>query len=300
MLLQSLLALAAGGEADHAAMVTLTTQLAEITVSCDRLMETMLRTCDHRAQVQHLQDVHISSALAMALRKLNGSYAKRTAELKEARTTVDQLKAELEEAWNVAEDMAQEMDDLDNFHSGFSSGEDEGDGEGEGDGDGDGDTTGALRKPGEEDTLNESVRFAKVVPILGTAVASKATLTHLPEETGAGPSTIPLPGSPAPEKDDRTSRVFAAKKRSSRTSKASLRMPKSSTAPSSADRASVFSKRSRSKSIRGVEPAVPPIPVDSFLEMATRPTTPAHPDDGQAATPPVPQLPNMSEPGAYS
>ncbi|THH22130.1 hypothetical protein EUX98_g8247 [Antrodiella citrinella] len=289
MLLQSLMALAANGDADsNTAMVNLTTQLAEITVSCDRLMENMLRTCDQRAQIQHLQDIHVSSALAMALRKLNGSYAKRTAELKEARTQIEQLKAELEEAWNVAEDMAQEMDDLDNFHSGFSSGGDDGE-----------DMTSANGlKAGEDDTLNDvSVRMARVVPILGTAVASKATLTNLIDEPVPVPAPEPTPGPSAPstpgitssEKDmDRTSRVFAARKRSSRTSKASLRIPKSATTPP-ADRTSVFSKRSRSKSLRGGEPAVPPIPVDSFLEMAeTRPTSPAQ---SAHAMPPVPQLP---------
>lgn len=275
------MALAAGGEADGNAMVGLTTQLAEITVSCDRLMESMLRTSDQQAQIQHLQDVHISSALAMALRKLNGSYAKRTSELKEARTQIDQLKAELEEAWNVAEDMAQEMDDLDNFHSGFSSG---------GDDDGDDTTSGSgLLKPGEDDTLNDaSVRMARVVPILGTAIASKATLTKLADE--AGPSTPVLP---LPEKDmDRTSRVFAAKKRSSRTSKASLRIPKTPTGVPTADRNSVLSRRSRSKSLRGRSPAVPALPVDSFLEMVeTRPGSPAQ---GAHPTPPVPQLPTAS------
>ncbi|TCD67384.1 hypothetical protein EIP91_012419 [Steccherinum ochraceum] len=286
MLLQSLLALAAGGESDNAALVTLTTQLADITVACDRLMETMLRIADQRAQILHLQDVHISSALAMALRKLNGSYAKRTGELKEARAQIDQLKAELEEAWNVAEDMAQEMDDLDNFHSGFSSG---------GEGDADDTASELLKASGDETLMDASVRMARVVPILGHAVASKATLTNLGEEPG--PSTFPLPASPGPDKEmDRTTRVSAAKKRSSRTSKASLRIPKTPTGTGpTADRASVFSKRSRSKSLRGVEPPVPSVPIDSFLEMSeTRPTSPAH-IDGQQPAPPVPHLPTSSD-----
>ena len=286
MLLQSFMALAAGGELDCVAMVNLTTQLAEITVSCDRLMETMLRTADQRAQIQHLQDVHISSALAMALRKLNGSYAKRTAELKEARAHIEQLKAELEDAWNIADDLAREMDDLDNFHSGFSSGEE-----------GDDTASGPMRA--EDDTLNDaSVRMARVVPILGTAVASKATLTNLAEDVSRPP---PSAGLPTPDRDmDRTSRVSAARKRSSRTSKASLRIPKNQTGTQAADRTSVYSKRSRSKSLKGQEPAVPSLPVDSFLEMAeTRPTSPAQTDIRQStSTPPVPHLPAAaSNPG---
>ena len=94
MLLQSLIALSAS-ECDGPALVNLTTQLANITCSCDRLMEEMLRISDQRSQVQRLQDVHDASALAMALRKLNGSYAKRTAELQKARSEVEALRAEL-------------------------------------------------------------------------------------------------------------------------------------------------------------------------------------------------------------
>ncbi|KAH8104083.1 hypothetical protein BXZ70DRAFT_1005632 [Cristinia sonorae] len=290
MLLQSLLAVAGSGDADPTAMINLTTQLAEITVSCDRLMETMVSIADQRAQIQHLQDVHISSALAMALRKLNGSYAKRTVELKESRAHIEQLKAELEEAWNVAEDMAQEMDDLDNFHSGFSSGAEE-------------DTT--MLK-GDDETMNDlSVRLAKVSRITGTAVVSKAILTNLGDAPGSGtenaepaePESAPLPpstpASPALDRDtDRMSRVFAARKRSTRRSKASLRIPKSTTSPPTADRASVMSRRSRSKSLRSIkngESFPPPVPVvvDSFLEMSeTRPGSPV-----QETTPPVPQLP---------
>ncbi|KAL4249931.1 hypothetical protein ABKN59_002062 [Abortiporus biennis] len=268
MLLQSLMALASG-DGDSAALVSLTSQLAEITVTCDRLMENMLRISDQRAQIRTLQDVHVASALAMALRKLNGSYAKRTTELREARGQIEQLKQELEEAWHVAEDMAQEMDDLDNFHSGFSSDDDDDD-------------------EGDPILNDESVRLAEVINITGRAVASKATLHNLPKEV------------------DRMSRVSAAKKRSSRASKASLRIPKSSS-PAQERPSSVFSRRSRSKSLRSRtadEPdiVVPPMPAvhldkpgsskeDSFLEMSeTRPGSPSTPDSAQH--PPVPHLPS--------
>ena len=63
-----------------------------------------------------------------------------------------------------------------------------------------------------------SVHSARVVGIVGHAVATKATL--VPAGAGAPPHLRP---------GDRTSRVSAAKKRSSRASKASLRIPKTPT-----------------------------------------------------------------------
>lgn len=256
-MLQSLVALSAG-DGDPVALANLTTQLADVTVSCDRLMENMGRIADQRAQIQKVQDVHVASALAMALRKLNGSYAKRTTELREARAQIDQYRAELEEAWRVAEDIAQEMDDLDNFHSGFSSDEDGG------------------MSPHPHD---ESIRLAEVMNITGTAVATKATLTNLLTE-------------PSHKQEfDRSSRVSAARRRSTRASKASLRIPKSPAGGATphhnfSDRASVMSRRSRkslrSRSVEDLNvPPVPPIRVD----IPTRAATPTPMSPHRAPTP---------------
>ena len=277
MLLQSLVALSAG-ECDSAALASLTTQLADVTASCDGLMLEVLRAVDQRAQIQRIQEVHISSALAMALRKLNASYAKRTSELRETREQAEHLKAELEEAWKVAEDMAQEMDDLDNFHSGFSS---------------------ESEPDGSEDLtrMDESVRLAEVIGVTGKAVAMKATLTRLHAERNRERERS--------DAENHSLRVSAARKRSIRASKASLRLPKSakdSLPPSPGDRSSVSSRisRSRSKSVRrrsthdsNVPSSYkPPMPLvladavsarkspkdDSFLELTeTRPVTPASP-----------------------
>lgn len=258
MLLQSLIALSAS-DGHSAALANLTTQLADITVSCDRLMENLGRIADQRAQIQKVQDVHVASALAMALRKLNGSYAKRTTELREARAQCDQLKLELEEAWRVAQEMAQEMDDLDNFHSGFSDSDEDGAGD-----------------PSHHD---ESVRLAEVMNITGTAVATKATLTNLLTDG-------------RPREFDRTSRVSAARRRSSRTSKASLRIPRSPsgaatpTAHGHTDRASLFSRRSRkslrSRSVEDI--AVPPVPT-LHVAVPTRAATPTPLSPNRPSTP---------------
>lgn len=268
-LLQSILALA-GGEGDITALATLTTQLADITAACDKYMQELLRVADHKSQIQHVQDTHVSSALAMALRKLNASYAKRTTELRQSREQIDQLKGELEEAWKVAEDMAQEMDDLDNFQTGFSEDEDIDD----------------------DPHIDDSVRLAEVIGITGTAVAMKAKLTRLQTDTNK-------------EREDgdhvRQRKVSAARKRSSRASKASLRIPKTPRKGAvTPDHVSSVSKVSAGS---GHPPSVntntPPLPAintdvsgpsktpkpDSFLEMApTRPVTPTTPE----APPPIP------------
>ncbi|KAF7797192.1 hypothetical protein EIP86_008384 [Pleurotus ostreatoroseus] len=247
MLLQSLLALASNEDCDCAVLCNLTTQLADITSTCDRLMMDLLRVTDQKAQIHRIQDVHVSSALAMALRKLNASYAKRTTELKEARDRADQLKAELEEAWAVAQEMAEEMDELENFHSGFSSEEDDGD---------------------EDRRMDDSIRLAEVIGITGRAVATKATLTQL--EAARNREREYQSG--------RSSRVSAARKRSSLASKASLRLPKSSKS-SVADVTSLSSRLSTRRSLhrRPSEAAssssqsIPPVvPVDPRIQAAPR------------------------------
>lgn len=277
MLLQSLNALSfthSSDTADAEALANLTTQLAEVTVSCDRLMETLLTISDQRAQIQRLQDVHIASALAMALRKLNASYGRRAAELKKAQAKIVELQAELEEAWQVAEEMAQEMDDLDNFD--FGSFDDE-------------------EPPvvvGDRFT-ETSMEVTHIAGVSGTALGMKATCTSVP-----GDQT---------QVADRASRVSAARKRSTRASKASLRLPKTSS-DAAVDQSLMAARRSRSRSrskiIRrpsantGSNVQVPAIQIegpacrsDSFLEMAeTRPPTPTPTlSHTQEAPPPLPQ-----------
>ena len=270
MLLQSLVALSQS-ENDGDALYSLTAQLAELTASCDRHLETLVHVADQKAQIQRVQDLHVASALAMALRKLNASYAKRSDELKTTRARLAELEAELEEAWNMAQDMAQEMDDLDNFALGFDD-EDDPDAEG---GTPDVELADEDEPPmsaldadvyGDADRASNlgSVHSARVVGVVGHAVATKATL---------------VPASAA----DRASRVSAAKKRSSRASKASLRIARTPTQGSAhsragserrarPDRSSVYSiharRRSRSKSLRRAErggeaaaDAVPDVPV---------------------------------------
>ena len=306
MLLQSLAALSQSQpDGDGEALYNLTSQLAELTASCDRLLETLMRVADQKAQIAHVRDLHVASALAMALRKLNASYAKRTAELQETRARNDELKAELEEAWNMAQEMAQEMDDLDNFDLSFSDEEYTPDD--------DEPSNSALEAEIYQDMDRmsnvSSMRHAEVIEITGKAVATKAMITNLPS---------------AQNDSDRTSRVFAAKKRSSRASKASLRIPRTPKTPSNGngerpDRTSMYSirsmrsRRSRSKSVLRGERGergegskdVPDVPIirlpepsrsreGSFLELAqTRPGSPAVPASEEP--PPLPPKTDETE-----
>ncbi|CAA7269245.1 unnamed protein product [Cyclocybe aegerita] len=89
----------------------LASQLAETITGCDKHLEELLRINDHIAQINRLIDLHWSSALAIALRKLNGSYSRRVKDVQTAKERITQLEAELEDAWHEAEKMAKELDD---------------------------------------------------------------------------------------------------------------------------------------------------------------------------------------------
>lgn len=112
MLLQALTSSASAATQDPEAVCSLASQLSETTAACDRLMEELLRVADQQAQISKVLDLHWASALAIALRKINKSYEKRVGELRVAQDRVEVLEAELSEAWKEAEDIAQEMDEL--------------------------------------------------------------------------------------------------------------------------------------------------------------------------------------------
>ncbi|PCH44532.1 hypothetical protein WOLCODRAFT_139058 [Wolfiporia cocos MD-104 SS10] len=278
MLLQSINALSysqlTDGSGGGETLANLTAQLAETTAACDRLLETLLSIADQRAQIQRLQDVHVASALAMAVRKMNESYGRRVDELAAAGAQIDELRDELDEAWQIAEEMAQEMDALDNFDLGF------------GDDDVASEFDDVSAVVGDSRT-EHSVQLAEVVGITGKAVAAEARYTSM---VGA---LRPPPVA------DRASRVVAARRRSMRTSKASLRLPRqpseSSVSPRRA-RSRSKSRRRPSMNSRADVPAVPAIRIDtapsqgSFLELAeTRPTSPMSP----AAPAQIPAFPQV-------
>ncbi|KAJ7493259.1 hypothetical protein B0H11DRAFT_2005591 [Mycena galericulata] len=111
-------------EKDAALVAKLTSQLSQTTAECDQLLEDLLQIADQVGQITRLLDVHWASALAVALRKLNSSYGRRTSELLSARDKIATLEAELNDAWQQAENLAREMDEND---AEVASDEDEGD-----------------------------------------------------------------------------------------------------------------------------------------------------------------------------
>ncbi|KAK0199246.1 hypothetical protein DFS33DRAFT_1233755, partial [Desarmillaria ectypa] len=86
--------------------------LKDISVVLDRLAEDLHSIDQQIAQLNSLCDVHSASALAMALRKLNSSFLKEFAQSRALREQLQILEAEKNEAWQHAENMAQDFDNL--------------------------------------------------------------------------------------------------------------------------------------------------------------------------------------------
>ena len=294
-LLQSLNALVCSGPAsteyDTSTLGTLIQQLAEVTSSMDRFTETLLKTSEHRFQLAQVQEKHLSSTLAVALRKLNASYAKRTSDLKQARTRVATLQTELEEAWKVAEGMAEEIDDLDNFKSDYAMEDRLDDGE-----------TEANSVPDDDHTMI-SVVNAQFVPVTGKAVFSKATLVGSPPPDSDGKFLTPLNTNvrrPRSSKGstgdrDRSTRVSAARRRISLISQGANKIRRSNSesdgggGPSMPSTPKNIQKRARSRSKSKDPGSVTPslLSNPSFLELS-RPGTPHLSDE--EVIPPVPAL----------
>lgn len=99
-------------EDGQVANTKLTLQLSETVAECDQIMNDLLHIGDQIRQVQKLIEHHWASALAIALRKLNGSFGRRSEDLKAARERIAQLEAALDEAWGEAERLARDMDKM--------------------------------------------------------------------------------------------------------------------------------------------------------------------------------------------
>ncbi|CDO77439.1 hypothetical protein BN946_scf184857.g46 [Trametes cinnabarina] len=87
-------------------------ELSELNESLDLTAEELYTVTDQLGQLARLRDLHQRSALAMALRKLNNSFLKQVGEVQRLRDLVETLEAEREEAWQEAQEVAQEFDDF--------------------------------------------------------------------------------------------------------------------------------------------------------------------------------------------
>lgn len=94
---------------DAAAVVQLAGELSAVTAVCDQLVEELHYVCDQIAQINRLKEVHLASALATALRKLNTSLARKTEQTRKLELDLGNLYAEYEEAWRKVEDKDREI-----------------------------------------------------------------------------------------------------------------------------------------------------------------------------------------------
>ncbi|KAH0583077.1 hypothetical protein H2248_010967 [Termitomyces sp. 'cryptogamus'] len=112
-------------------------ELSKVTAECDKIMSDLLVINDQLTQISMLTENHLSSALSVALRKLNKSHSKRTFDLLCAEQRISELQADLEDAWREAERLAREMDQIHAQDGLVPLVLDVEGGDGDGDGDGD-------------------------------------------------------------------------------------------------------------------------------------------------------------------
>jgi hypothetical protein len=269
----------------------LLTQLSVTLSNLDLHAQSLLHAVTHRAQLASARDTHRASALAVALRKLNASYARRTRDLDKARAHIAELRDEVYEAWKLAEEQAAKVDKFKVASTTLAANSQEfpnADPE---------ESVADDDNFYEDDTSSNvlhDVSGAEVVDVTGKAVAAQARLTMM--RTDRHPSPRPPPssystrslsspmisGSSTPQRQRTASHASSSRKRSRRKSKASLRpsMPISVRSRSSTrGESGVRNARSKSRSKKGkepvqAEPTVPWIPSElegSFLEMEGRP-----------------------------
>ncbi|TFY57575.1 hypothetical protein EVJ58_g6945 [Rhodofomes roseus] len=113
MLLGTLSSMADGSEpTDPASAMRISEELSEVTDALDSITEELYDVTTQLGQLNHLRDVHSSSALIMALHKLNRSLKKHLTEGQRLREQLGALEAERDEAWRQAQEVAQDFDDL--------------------------------------------------------------------------------------------------------------------------------------------------------------------------------------------
>jgi hypothetical protein len=290
----------------------LLSQLSGTLSNIDSHAQDLLHSAAHRTQLAAARDTHRASALAVALRKLNASYARRTRDLDKARAHIALLRSEVDEAWKVAEEQAAEVDKVRAAAAATSAEPQEqittylGDSVIDDEDTGEDDTSSNALHDSASAVLT-MVSGAEVVDVTGKAIAAQARFTVMQTNHHSGscpppsaygiptPSSLVMSGSDTLQRQSsitsQVSRVSAARKRSRRKSKASLRFPVPISARSRSNvRGEPTLRRARSKSVNAkgkesaqAEPPVPGIPVElegSFLEMEGR----AAGDEGQAGS----------------
>ncbi|KAG6331148.1 hypothetical protein ID866_7940 [Astraeus odoratus] len=262
--------IASSGDGDEDNILgNLISQLATTIASCDAQMSAILHIVDQQTQISSIQQRHWSSALGVALRKLNKTCERQADDLKRALTKIQTLEDELEEAWKEAEAVAVELDAIqaeDVASEGRTESDDSSDGDADEHDDDDDDDAQAL----EDATMTADIGV--VVGVTATAIASKATLlspiSMKYELDKSDSKSIKSTKSAKSAKSSRSkrsisqsrlSRVSAARMRSRTASNASLRLPRNLRTPTS------------SANLPPMPPPMPALPDNlqghSFLDM---------------------------------
>ena len=261
----------------------LLTQLSVTLSNLDFHAQSLLHAASHRAQLAAARDTHRASALAVALRKLNASYARRTRDLDKARAHIAVLRGEAEEAWRVAEEQADKVDKFKAVAMGVAT---------EPHGLSNADPADSVVDDDnlyEDDTSSnalQDISCAEVIDVTGKAIAAQARLTMMRTDSQSSPRPPPssyyasFPPSPATssnnsQRQTTASRSSASRKRSRRKSKASLRLSipvsvyscSTTRGGSGARNARSKSRNKKGKELAQTESLVPANGEGSFLEM---------------------------------
>jgi hypothetical protein len=268
----------------------LLTQLSATLSNLDLHAQNLLHATAHRAQLAAARDTHRASALAVALRKLNASYARRTRDLDKARAHIAVLRGEVDEAWKVAEEQAVKVDKFKAVAMAVATEPPESSGV-----DPEDSIVGDDNLYEDDTSSNalQDISCAEVVDVTGKAVAAQARLTMMRSDhssprlppssySASFPSEPATSGSNNSQRRSTASRASTSRKRNRRKSKASLRlsMPISARSRSTkrgesgARNARSKSRNKKGKELARAEPLVPWFPANeegSFLEMEGRP-----------------------------
>ncbi|KAL6309439.1 hypothetical protein BKA93DRAFT_357341 [Sparassis latifolia] len=97
---------------DTPAIYRMLDELSDLDETLDQLAEELYNATDQLSQLNLLREMHKSSALAMALRKLNTKVVQQIAESQKLREQMAALEAERDDAWKQAQEIAREFDDM--------------------------------------------------------------------------------------------------------------------------------------------------------------------------------------------
>ncbi|KAL1748244.1 hypothetical protein HDZ31DRAFT_60439 [Schizophyllum fasciatum] len=100
------------GAAAEGPGLQLAQELRNVSARLDKLSDDLHATDERIAELRSLLEAHQSSALSVALRKLNSSLQRRFVELDQQRERARELEAERDEAWQHASAVAKELDDM--------------------------------------------------------------------------------------------------------------------------------------------------------------------------------------------